>query len=59
MSQNNLAPIKIGIVSTSDRASRGDYVDEGLPALRECLTRMVRNPIEFIEHLARVDRFMR
>ena len=51
MSQNNLAPIKIGIVSTSDRASRGDYVDEGLPALRECLTRMVRNPIEFIEHL--------
>ena len=51
MTNNPLATIKIGLVSTSDRASRGDYVDEGLPALRECLSRILRNPIEFIEHL--------
>lgn len=46
-----LQPIKIGIISTSDRASAGIYVDEGLPALRNWLTSAVKNPIEFIERL--------
>ena len=43
--------IKIGIVSVSDRASAGVYVDKGLPALREWLTRALRNPVTFEERL--------
>lgn len=38
-------PVRIGIVSISDRASTGVYEDKGLPALQEWLTRAVRNPI--------------
>lgn len=38
-------PIRIGIVSISDRASSGVYEDKGLPALQAWLTRAVRNPI--------------
>lgn len=40
-------PVRIGIVSVSDRASSGVYVDQGLPALKDWLTRALRNPIEF------------
>jgi molybdopterin adenylyltransferase len=40
-------PVRIGIVSISDRASTGVYVDQGLPALKDWLTRAVRNPITF------------
>ena len=40
-------PVKIGIVSISDRASRGVYEDKGLPALREWLSKALHNPIEF------------
>jgi molybdopterin adenylyltransferase len=40
-------PVKIGIVSISDRASGGVYEDKGLPALKDWLTRAVRNPIAF------------
>ena len=39
--------VKIGIVSISDRASTGVYVDKGLPALQEWLTRALKNPIQF------------
>ena len=42
-----LDPIKIGIVSISDRASSGVYEDKGLPALRDWLSRALRNPITF------------
>ena len=38
-------PVKIGIVSISDRASSGSYEDKGLPALRDWLTRALRNPL--------------
>jgi molybdopterin adenylyltransferase len=38
-------PVRIGIVSISDRASSGVYEDKGLPALQEWLGRAVRNPI--------------
>ena len=41
----------IGLVSISDRASRGVYNDEGLPALDEWLGRAVRNPRSMIERL--------
>ena len=40
-------PVKIGIVSISDRASSGVYVDKGLPALQDWLTRALKNPIKF------------
>ena len=43
--------VKIGIVSVSDRASSGVYVDKGLPALKEWLTRALCNPISFEERL--------
>ncbi|HYW57584.1 MAG TPA: molybdopterin adenylyltransferase [Polaromonas sp.] len=44
-------PVKIGIVSISDRASSGVYEDKGLPALRDWLTRALLNPITFEERL--------
>lgn len=40
-------PVRIGIVSVSDRASTGVYEDKGLPALKDWLTRALRNPITF------------
>jgi molybdopterin adenylyltransferase len=40
-------PLKIGIVSISDRASGGIYVDKGLPALQDWLTRALKNPLQF------------
>jgi len=40
-------PVKIGIVSISDRASTGVYEDKGLPALQDWLTRALKNPISF------------
>ncbi|RYF82564.1 MAG: molybdopterin adenylyltransferase [Comamonadaceae bacterium] len=40
-------PVRIGIVSVSDRASSGVYEDKGLPALQDWLTRALRNPITF------------
>ena len=40
-------PVRIGIVSISDRASTGVYEDKGLPALQEWLTKALRNPITF------------
>ncbi|MGJ7544014.1 molybdopterin adenylyltransferase [Variovorax sp. LT1R16] len=40
-------PVRIGIVSVSDRASSGVYEDKGLPALKDWLSRALRNPIEF------------
>ncbi|OBS30500.1 molybdopterin adenylyltransferase [Tepidimonas fonticaldi] len=44
-------PVTIGIISISDRASRGVYEDQGLPALREWLGRALKNPITFVERL--------
>ncbi|MCG9030684.1 molybdopterin adenylyltransferase [Laribacter hongkongensis] len=44
-------PVRIGIVSVSDRASQGTYEDRGLPALREWLSSALLNPVEFVERL--------
>lgn len=44
-------PIRIGLVSVSDRASRGEYEDKGLPALVEWLDRVVANPKEYVSRL--------
>jgi molybdopterin adenylyltransferase len=40
-------PVRIGIVSISDRASSGVYEDKGLPALQDWLSRALKNPITF------------
>ncbi len=44
---NPFDAIKVGIVSISDRASSGQYVDKGLPALQDWLTRALKNPLQF------------
>jgi molybdopterin adenylyltransferase len=41
------APVRIGVVSISDRASSGVYEDKGIPALKEWLSRAVRNSIDW------------
>lgn len=43
--------VRIGIVSVSDRASSGVYEDKGLPALKDWLTRALKNPITFESRL--------
>ena len=43
--------VRIGIVSVSDRASGGVYVDQGLPALKDWLSRALHNPVTFDERL--------
>jgi molybdopterin adenylyltransferase len=47
MATNEFDPVKIGIVSVSDRASTGIYEDKGLPALKEWLAKALKNPITF------------
>ena len=42
---DDLDPVRIGIVSVSDRASSGVYEDKGIPALQDWLRRALRNPI--------------
>jgi molybdopterin adenylyltransferase len=51
MSVHTYDPVKIGIVSISDRASSGVYEDKGLPALQEWLTRALENPLAFESRL--------
>jgi len=43
--------VVIGLVSVSDRASKGVYRDEGIPALRDWLGKTVRNPCRIVERL--------
>jgi len=40
-------PVRIGLVSVSDRASTGVYEDKGLPALQQWLQRALRNPVQW------------
>ena len=42
---SELAPVRIGVVSISDRASSGVYEDKGIPALQAWIRSAVRNPI--------------
>jgi molybdopterin adenylyltransferase len=48
---NAFESVRIGLVSVSDRASGGVYADQGIPALRDWLTRAQRNPVEWNERL--------
>jgi molybdopterin adenylyltransferase len=43
--------VRIGLVAASDRASRGVYRDEGIPALEQWLGSALLNPIEFERRL--------
>ena len=49
MSEDSSAfePVRIGLVSVSDRASAGVYDDLGLPALQDWLRRALKNPIQW------------
>jgi molybdopterin adenylyltransferase len=40
-------PVRIGLVSVSDRASQGVYEDKGLPALQQWLQRTLLNPVQW------------
>jgi molybdopterin adenylyltransferase len=46
-----LDPVRIGLVSISDRASAGVYEDKGIPALKDWLSRALKNPVEWHERL--------
>ena len=46
-----LEPVKIGLVSVSDRASSGVYPDQGIPALQDWLRRALKNPIAWATRL--------
>ena len=48
---SNCDPVTIGVVSISDRASTGVYEDKGIPALKDWLTRALKNPITWAERL--------
>ena len=47
MATSDFDPVRIGVVSVSDRASAGVYEDKGIPALQDWLGRALRNPIEW------------
>ena len=52
---SNFDPVRIGVVSISDRASSGAYEVKGIPALQDWLTRALRNPIEWQTRLVADD----
>lgn len=43
--------VRIGIVTVSDRASRGEYTDQGGPAIREWMQAVLQNPWEAVTRL--------
>jgi molybdopterin adenylyltransferase len=48
---SSASPIRIGIVTVSDRASQGVYQDLGGPAIRDCLTEILASPWEPVPRL--------
>jgi molybdopterin adenylyltransferase len=46
---------KIGILTVSDRASRGEYADEGGPAIRDYLAEILASPWEAREQIVPDD----
>ena len=45
------SPVRIGILTISDRASRGVYEDRGGPAIRDCLGEILSCPWEAVPRL--------
>lgn len=50
------APARIGIVTVSDRASRGEYEDRGGPAIRDYLDGVLASPWEAVPRLVPDER---
>ena len=44
-------PLRIGLVSVSDRASSGIYEDQGIPAMKAWLERALHNPVQWVTRL--------
>jgi molybdopterin adenylyltransferase len=44
---SNFDPVRVGLVSISDRASSGVYADQGIPALQSWLGAALRNPVQW------------
>ena len=55
MAEADAEPVRIGLVSVSDRASAGVYDDQGIPALRAWLERALRNPVDWQTRLIADD----
>ena len=47
----DLDRVRIGVVSVSDRASKGIYDDQGIPALEDWIGRALRNPVDWERRL--------
>ena len=54
--RNTPNEIKIGLISISDRASKGVYSDEGIPALQNWLISAISTPCVFHERLIADER---
>src|SRR5215831_3759093 len=44
-------PARIGIITVSDRASKGTYQDLGGPAIRDCLKEILNSPWEAVSEI--------
>ena len=53
---NDVPPARIGIVTVSDRASRGDYEDRGGPAIHQYFQKVLTSPWEAVPRLVPDDR---
>jgi molybdopterin adenylyltransferase len=51
LARNTPNEVKIGLISISDRASKGVYQDEGIPALQTWLVKAIANNCTFHERL--------
>ncbi|QWD74719.1 molybdopterin adenylyltransferase [Polynucleobacter sp. TSB-Sco08W16] len=51
LKRNTPNEVKIGLISVSDRASKGVYRDEGIPALQAWLMKAISNTCTFHERL--------
>ncbi len=51
MTSSAFDPAKIGLLSISDRASKGIYQDEGLPALESWLKTALKNPLTIVSRV--------
>lgn len=54
--KNNPDKLLVGLVSISDRASSGQYQDQGIPALREWLSAALTSPWRFEQRLVPDER---
>ena len=57
MSDTTGQPAKLGVLTVSDRASRGEYEDRGGPAIVDYLEGVVDSPFEAVREIVSDDRF--